>query len=131
MRHAGREPPTRRGGGLAVGAGASAAGLGLAAATIAAATGPIPAQADFARELLPSLRSRSPASGIKFGCAGAAPIVQSDAILLEKFATEANIFIPEGHLKWEFTEPRPNEFDFAGPDSIVDFAARDGMTMHG
>jgi endo-1,4-beta-xylanase len=46
-------------------------------------------------------------------------------------AGEANIFIPEAHLKWEFTEPKPNAFDFAGPDSIVDFAARHDMIMHG
>jgi endo-1,4-beta-xylanase len=120
MRHAGREPPTRR-----------SAVLGLASIAIAAAARALPAQADFALELLPSLRSRSLASGIKFGCAAAAPIVQSDAILQEKIASEANIFIPEGHLKWEFTEPRPNEFNFEGPDSIVDFAARHDMTMHG
>jgi endo-1,4-beta-xylanase len=105
--------------------------LGLASIAMASAARSVPAQADFALELLPSLRSRSQASGIKFGCAGAAPIVQGDAILQEKIATEANIFIPEGHLKWEFTEPRPNEFDFEGPDSIVDFAARHDMIMHG
>ena len=119
MRHAGNEP-TRR-----------AAVLGLAGAAIAAATRAVPARADFALELLPSLRSRAQASGIKYGCAGAAPIVQQDPILQEKIAAEANIFIPEGHLKWEFTEPRPNEFDFAGPDSIVDFTARHDMIMHG
>jgi endo-1,4-beta-xylanase len=120
MHHPGREPPTRR-----------SVALGLAGIAIASATRSVPARADFALELEPPLRSRAQASGIKFGCAGAAPIVQSDAILQEKIAGEANIFIPEGHLKWEFTEPRPNEFDFAGPDSIVDFAARHDMIMHG
>lgn len=120
MRHAGSEPPTRR-----------RTVLGLASIAIASAARSVPAQADFALELLPPLRSRSQASRIRFGCAGAAPIVQPDPILLEKIATEANIFIPEGHLKWEFTEPRPNEFDFEGPDSIVDFAARHDMIMHG
>jgi endo-1,4-beta-xylanase len=120
MRHTGIERPTRR-----------SAVLGLASTAIASAVHALPAQADFALELLPSLRSRAQTSGIKFGCAGAAPIVQTDAILQEKIATEANIFIPEGHLKWEFTEPRPNEFVFEGPDSIVDFAARHDMIMHG
>jgi endo-1,4-beta-xylanase len=108
--------------------------LGLASAAVVAAAPTataVPPDGDFALELLPPLRSRSAASGIKFGCAGAAPIVHPDAIMLEKMATEANIFIPEGHLKWEHTEPRPNEFDFAGPDSIVDYAARHDMIMHG
>jgi endo-1,4-beta-xylanase len=112
-----RKPITRR-----------SAVLGLAGAALAAA---VPARADFALELLPPLRSRSARSGIKFGCAGAAPIVQADAILQEKIATEADIFIPEAHLKWEFTEPRPNEFDFAASDSIADFARRHDMIMHG
>jgi endo-1,4-beta-xylanase len=105
--------------------------LGLASIAIASVARAVPAQADFARELLPSLRSRSQTSGIRFGCAGTAPIAQSDAVLLEKVATEANIFIPEGHLKWDVTEPRPHEFNFEGADSIVDFGARHDMIMHG
>ena len=119
-RPADRDLPTRR-----------STVLGLASIAIGSAARSIPAQADFARELLPSLRTRSPTSGIKFGCAGAAPIVQPDALLLEKIATEASIFVPEGHLKWNFTEPRPNEFNYEGPDNIIDFAARHGMIMHG
>ena len=107
------------------------AALGLASLAAATIARTAPAQADFALELKPSLRSHAGTSGRKFGCAGAAPIFQKDGILLEKMATEANIFIPEAHLKWEFTEPQPNAFDFAGPDSIVDFAARHDMIMHG
>jgi endo-1,4-beta-xylanase len=103
--------------------------LGLA--SLAGATALRPAQADFALELEPSLRSRANRTGIKFGCAGAAPIVQEDAILQETIASEANIFVPEAHLKWEFTEPQPNAFDFAAADSIADFAARHDMIMHG
>src|SRR5262245_45285506 len=93
--------------------------LGLPSVALGSAAAP--AAADFTLELEPSLRSRARASGIKFGCAGAAPSVQPDALYLEKIAGEANIFIPEGCLKWEFTEPRPNEFFFAETDSIVDF----------
>jgi endo-1,4-beta-xylanase len=114
--------PTRRHALASFAAFAAAAACGVPAR---------PARADFARELAPTLRSRGATSGIKFGCAGAAPIFQKDAILLEKMATEASIFIPEAHLKWEFTEPKPNAFDFAGPDSIIDFAARNDMVMHG
>ena len=82
-------------------------------------------------ELAPSLRSHSRVSGIKFGCAGAAPSVQPDHILLEKFATEANIFVPETALKWVQTEPQPGEFDFGEGDSIAAFAARNDMMVHG
>src|SRR6476661_3696529 len=88
-------------------------GLALGAATLSGT----PAPAGFSRELEPALRSHARRSGIRFGCAGAAPSVQRDGIMLEKIATEANIFIPEGCLKWEFTEPRPGDFYFEETDS--------------
>src|SRR5580698_3399413 len=89
------------------------------------------ARADFDLELAPPLRSHLRTSGIRYGCAGAAPNVQPDRILLEKFATEANIFVPETSLKWDQTEPRPGEFDFTEGDSIAAFAARNDMVVHG
>jgi endo-1,4-beta-xylanase len=82
-------------------------------------------------ELAPPLRSHSRVSGIKYGCAGAAPSVQPDHILLEKFAVEANLFSPEGALKWNQTEPQPGVFDFSEGDSIVDFATRNNMLVNG
>jgi endo-1,4-beta-xylanase len=91
----------------------------------------IPAGADFNLELEPPLRSHARISGIKYGCAGAAPSVQPDRILLEKFATEANIFVPEGALKWNQTEPLPGEFDFSEGDSIAAFATHNDMLVHG
>jgi endo-1,4-beta-xylanase len=81
--------------------------------------------------LAPPLRSQARTSGIKFGCAGAAPSVQTDRVFLEKIATEANIFVPEGALKWVQTEPQPGEFNFAEGDSIAAFAARNDMLVHG
>jgi endo-1,4-beta-xylanase len=89
------------------------------------------AGADFNLELAPPLRSHARTSGIKYGCAGAAPNVQPDRILLEKFATEANIFVPETSLKWDQTEPRPGEFNFTEGDSIAAFASRNDMQVHG
>jgi endo-1,4-beta-xylanase len=82
-------------------------------------------------ELQPSLRSLARSSGIKVGCAASPPAVVNDAVLLERLADEADIFVPEAHLKWEFTEPSPNRFDFSGPDGIADFASRHDMIMHG
>ncbi len=105
--------------------------LGLASIAAATLTRTTSAQADFALELRPPLRRQAAASRVKYGCAGAAPLFLDDGILLEKMAGEADIFVPEAHLKWQFTEPAPNLFDFAGPDSIVDFSARHDMIMHG
>jgi endo-1,4-beta-xylanase len=92
---------------------------------------PVTARADPDLDSAPPLRSHSRASHIKYGCAGAAPNVQLDRILLEKFATEADIFVPEGALKWIQTEPRPGEFDFSESDSIAAFATRNEMSVHG
>lgn len=92
---------------------------------------PLVADAEFDLESAPPLRSNSRLSGIKYGCAGAAPDVQPDRVLLEKFAVEADIFVPEGALKWIATEPQPGKFDFADGDSIAAFAARHGMLLHG
>jgi len=92
---------------------------------------PSVAQADRNLELAPPLRSRSYLSGIKFGCAGPAPNVQPDRILLEKTATEADIFVPESALKWDQTEPQPGVFNFSEGDSVAAFAARNDMLVHG
>jgi endo-1,4-beta-xylanase len=92
---------------------------------------PVSAECDVDLEQQPPLRSLTSSSGIKYGCAGGAPIVQPDRILLEKFATEANIFVPESALKWVATEPQPGRFDFSQGDSIADFAARNDMLIHG
>src|SRR5438477_8105399 len=83
-----------------------------------------PAYADARLEAEPPLRSRARASGIMYGCAGAAPSLQGDAMMLRKMAIEANIFVPEGCLKWFDTEPHPGEFDFVAADSMAAFAAR-------
>jgi endo-1,4-beta-xylanase len=107
-------------------------GAALAAPAIIGRSRPaVAAAADFDRELAPALRSHAPSSGIKFGCAGAAPNVQPDGILLQKFAIEANIFVPESALKWNQTEPAPGAFNFAEGDSIAAFAARNDMLVHG
>ncbi len=107
--------------------------LGFAGATLAgtALAPPLGARAAFNLELEPPLRNHTRTSGIRYGCAGAAPNVQSDRILLEKFAIEANIFVPESSLKWNATEPLPGKFDFSEGDSIATFAARNAMLMHG
>jgi endo-1,4-beta-xylanase len=103
----------------------------LAIAAPAFVMPPVSAECDVDLELQPPLRSLTSSSGIKYGCAGGAPNVQPDLILLGKFAAEANIFVPESALKWVFTEPQPGHFDFSQGDSIADFAARSDMLIHG
>jgi endo-1,4-beta-xylanase len=92
---------------------------------------PQSAKADIVLELAPPLRSHARFSGIRFGCAGAAPGTRADATLLEKMAAEAGIFCPESALKWNQTEPQPGAFDFSESDAVAAFAARNGMMVHG
>src|SRR5439155_10852132 len=106
-------------------------GVGAAIAMTAAGAIAAPARSDVRLEAEPPLRSRSRAPGIKYGCAGAAPNLQPDAMMLSKMAAEANVFVPEGCLKWLDTEMRPGEFDFAAADSMAAFAARNDMMIHG
>jgi endo-1,4-beta-xylanase len=108
-----------------------ATNLGLANVIASAAAPRARASVDFALERRPALRHVTHASGIKFGCAASAPVVRPDAILLKEIAKEANIFVPEAHLKWSVTEPRPNEFDFTASDSIANFATHHQMIVHG
>jgi endo-1,4-beta-xylanase len=100
------------------------------ASAIASTVVPV-AHAAHAVERLQPLRRLGGRSGLRFGCAGAAPSKHPDPILLEKIAKEASIFVPEVHLKWGVTEPHANIFDFGAADSIADFASRHGMVMHG
>jgi endo-1,4-beta-xylanase len=103
--------------------------FGLAAAA-ASAVVPV-TDADIAIERLLPLRGLGRRSGLSFGCAARAPSVHPEPVLLKKIAAEANIFIPDAHLKGVITEPHANEFDFTAADSIAEFAARHAMVMHG
>jgi len=104
-----------------------AALLGLGSLAVGPAAAAPPSDLD----LQPALRSQAAKSGVKFGIAGPAPNSQPEARLLTLAAAEADIFAPEWALKWFFTEPRPNAFDFADSDSLADFARRRDMRMHG
>jgi endo-1,4-beta-xylanase len=38
---------------------------------------------------------------------------------------------PENEMKWQFLEPFPGRFEFAGADQLVDFAVAHGLSVHG
>jgi endo-1,4-beta-xylanase len=116
------------------GAGHSSAALTRRAALVglgSLAVGAVSAAPLSDLDLQPGLRTQAKKSGIKFGIAGPAPNAQPDAQLLAIAAAEADIFAPEGALKWFDTEPKPNSFDFSGADSLAEFARRHDMAIHG
>ncbi|MEV1174288.1 endo-1,4-beta-xylanase [Nonomuraea sp. NPDC049784] len=49
----------------------------------------------------------------------------------ELLARHFNSVTPGNELKWDATEPREGEFNFADGDYLVDFAIRHGMTIRG
>jgi endo-1,4-beta-xylanase len=46
-------------------------------------------------------------------------------------AREFDSLTPENEMKWEWIEPRPGAFEFAGGDRLVAFAAENGIRMRG
>ena len=41
------------------------------------------------------------------------------------------IITPENALKWQFTEPQPNVYDFSEADALVNDALKNGLQIHG
>ncbi len=37
----------------------------------------------------------------------------------------------ENTMKWEYVQPQRHTFDWSGPDTVVDFAERNNLTVHG
>ena len=45
--------------------------------------------------------------------------------------SECGLIVPENELKWQWTRPTPTSFNFAGADTIVDFAESNGLAVRG
>jgi endo-1,4-beta-xylanase len=91
--------------------------LGLAGVVILAA----PAQAA-------PLRSHG---GPMIGTALSLDALNQDATYRTVLNREFNIVTAENAMKWESTEPNPNQFTFAGADTVVSTARANGQQIHG
>ena len=85
----------------------------------------------------PSLRSLAQRSGRRFGSAVSWSPPGADrgsfanpayARILER---ECELLVPENELKWQWTRPAPNEFNFGAFDAIADYAAGHGFKLRG
>ena len=106
--------------------GAAAASAGCATALAAA-----PANQE------PSLKSLAGKSGRRFGSAVAWSPPGADrgsfanplyASILER---ECDLLVPENELKWQWTRPGPDAFDFRQFDAIADYADRHDFKLRG
>jgi endo-1,4-beta-xylanase len=85
----------------------------------------------------PSLKSLAHQGGRRFGSAVAWGSAGADrgsfanpayARILQK---ECELLVPENELKWQWTRPAPDRFDFRQFDAIADYAARHGFKLRG
>ena len=108
----------------------------------AAALAPLPA---FARAP-DSLNGLAAAKGLRFGsCLGTGPsgaphgpafdprrsASYDDPHVQAIFARECGILVPENELKWYAVRPTPHVFDFTRADTLMAFAAANGLMVRG
>jgi endo-1,4-beta-xylanase len=68
--------------------------------------------------------------GIEIGTAASAAHL-GDVRYGEVLGREFNLLTPENELKWEIIHPRPEAYDFAPADELVDYAASHDMRVRG
>ena len=76
------------------------------------------------------LRAFAAARGIQFGAASASYQLRDDAFA-HALVREAAVLVPEYELKRGVVEPARGQFDFSGCESLVSFAAANGLAVRG
>ena len=105
---------------------------GLAAAPLAARAAPLVAAADRAVPS-PSLNALAMRRGRRFGSAigaGRGGGIDNPAYAAI-VAGESGVIVPENELKWQWTRPAPDKFDFAQMDAIVAWAQAHKLAVRG
>jgi endo-1,4-beta-xylanase len=105
---------------------------GLAAAPLAARAAPLVAAADRAVPS-PSLNALAMRKGRRFGSAigaGRGGGIDNPAYAAI-VAGESGVIVPENELKWQWTRPGPETFDFERMDAIVAGAQAHKLALRG
>jgi endo-1,4-beta-xylanase len=76
-------------------------------------------------------RAAAEAIGRLFGAALNSGYLNSDSVYGGIAGAEFNYVTPEWEMKWDPTEPSPNQFNFAPADGIMAFASEHGMSIKG
>ncbi|GGQ04584.1 endo-1,4-beta-xylanase [Streptosporangium pseudovulgare] len=77
------------------------------------------------------LRAHAEARGKFIGTAVATTQLANESSYRTIAATEFDQITAENAMKWESTEPSPNQFTFSGADAVVAFAEQNGQQVHG
>lgn len=78
-----------------------------------------------------SLRSLGLRRGIWIGVAVAVEPLRQDPRYAQTVREEFSVLTPEDAMKWDALRPSQESYDFAGADTIVDFAEANGMQVRG
>lgn len=76
------------------------------------------------------LRERAAKSGLIYGAATGWEQLH-DSPFAAQFAKECGILVPESELKWLAVRPKPDAFNFTGPDWLMQFAISNNMLFRG
>jgi endo-1,4-beta-xylanase len=77
------------------------------------------------------LRAIAAARGLLYGSTIAAGQIEGDDDFIDLVRRECAALVTENELKWGNICDAPGEYDFAGADTIVDFATANGLAMRG
>jgi endo-1,4-beta-xylanase len=77
-----------------------------------------------------SLRALAAAKGILFGSAAASYELR-DTDFAALLPREAAVLVPEYEMKRDVIEPKPGSYDFSGCDTLLGFAAGQGLKLRG
>jgi hypothetical protein len=78
-----------------------------------------------------TLRAAAQARGFLVGAAVAAKPLKEEDAYRQIVAREFNVVVPENAMKFRPVHPARSEFDFADADTIVQFAAANGIKLRG
>ncbi|MBL8959550.1 MAG: endo-1,4-beta-xylanase, partial [Gemmatimonadetes bacterium] len=79
----------------------------------------------------PSLRGYAQVRGLEVGTAVSDDALRGDTTYRRILAAEFNTVTPENVMKFGPIHPGPTTYAFAGADTLLAFAAANGMTVHG
>ena len=78
-----------------------------------------------------SLRAHASRHGLIFGSAVIIHNVQTDPDFADLIREQCGIVVPTSELKWIALRPAPDQYDFARPDFLLNFAESNHMLMRG
>ena len=76
-----------------------------------------------------SLKQRAAASGLLYGSAVSAALLQTDPAYAALVAQDCAIIVPEIEAKWAATEPAQGQFEFSKLDWLMGYAGRHGLAV--